>query len=238
MTLPTSPVPATDGWKLDRIMKLRFQLLVTVVTLIMTSGCLFSDDVPKKNPNPKQLMLISGTTVQFASLRIIAVYATNNPSCEVYANWLELGDTKTPQTFNVEIPVQQIGEKYEATVPLDEFQESECQWQPFQIMVNLRLNGEPPVKVEPHTDLMMLAQPLVYFPNPGLNVNGVRIWEHGPNPPTLRIFCMSKDRKGDAHLVWWEDKIPGYNQNRFVIPPQEREVTINLVDQTAGDPSP
>lgn len=210
-------------------------VLVAVVALIVTSGCQFFDDVPEKNQNPEQLMLISGTSVQFAQLQIIAVYATNNPDCEFYdIRLLERGgDLKSPQTFAIEIPVQQAGEKYEATVPLDEFQKGHCQWGLSSIRVAVRLNGNPPIKVEPHTDLMMFSQPLVYFSNPGLNVNGARIWEHGPNPPTLQIFCLlSKDITGNTGLIWWKDKIPGYNQNRFVITSQERKITVNLVDRT------
>jgi len=229
----------TDCWKLSRVMKYKFRLIIAIFTLALLSGCVFFDHAPQKNPKPEQFMLISGTMTQLVSLQIIPVYATNNPACEVYVNWLELGNRKGPQTFTLEIPVQQKEDKYEATVPLDEFQEGDCQWRPFKIMVGLRLKGEPPAKFERDTVQSMHAESLIYFPNSGLNMEGVRSWKHGPDPITLQIFyTLMKSGRGDVSLGWWEDKIPGYNQNLFIITPQERNVTINVTDRTLVHPSP
>jgi hypothetical protein len=72
----------------------------------------------------------------------------------VDVNWLEDPGAKTPQTFNVEIPAQLTGEKYEARLPLDEFPKGDRQWGPSGIMAAVRPNGNPPIKIERHIDSM------------------------------------------------------------------------------------
>jgi hypothetical protein len=129
-----------------------------------------------------------------------------------------------------------VGNEYEATVPLDKFEKADAQWIPFSIMFIMRLKGDAPFKIESQTDLSASswAQALVYFPHPEFNGGpNVRVWEHGPTPPTLTLFCKSyKDRSGKDNLTWWEAQISGYNHNRFIITTDERSIRINLVDRS------
>lgn len=143
-------------------MKRRSQNIIAAISIsIVFSGCVTSDEYsPKENTQPIAQLHISGKKSASLSIGIVATYQAANESCDRKTNWPMT--VSLPRFVQVEIPVHEMNDRYEATIQLDKFEKAYCKWLPWSV-------GYIVKKGDVSVTMPIPPVPLVWIATPGAN---------------------------------------------------------------------
>ncbi len=105
------------------------------IALVWLGGCSGGADGPRENPAPARVVRVHGVADATLRIAVQVEYFTAAAGCRRAPGLLRrLDGASTPQRRTVNVPVARArGGRYEAGVPLDQFEPGECRWHPFVI---------------------------------------------------------------------------------------------------------
>jgi hypothetical protein len=184
-----------------------------------------------KNPQPTDILHISGKIPAGISLQVVAQYSTTNPKCEVAVNWLEDAGDYRPRFVEIDVPVRQQENVYNVDVALDLFQKGNCGWAPASLYFLPYSHEEGARLIDPKLDAQNsnLGVPLIYFLRPRI-AGGELPLEYGSGWTSFSVVCHEYiDPWGNQQIVAHSSPLA---VRYFPVANSTRELQIDFVQKT------
>lgn len=212
--------------------------------LAWLGGCSGGEDRPKENPAPARVVRVHGVADPSLSIAVQVEYFTAAAGCRRASSLLRrLDGAAVPQRRIVDVPVARARDgRYEAGVPLDQFEPGECGWHPFVIAFQVRnqagtSTGQVMVDGAGRSALQPGAQGAVWIDSPVRReaMPGQALPAGRLEVPAVQMQCKENTVRGTAVLNCVTER-PGM---LTVIREQAAEVEVNFRDAGAsGDAQP